>query len=790
MSCFQVAARTLIHLGSELITSDSIAIYELIKNAIDARAPSVNVFFNLVYDQNELNKIVEGWENNGNDENAQSRIEHDINHLDSFIIKSDLSENEKRQIDIAKKSNSFIDAAKLIQSLNFIEVTDLGYGMSSEDLDKIFFVLGTDSRLNKEVDGQPYLGNKGIGRISMMRLGRRSVVTSVKKGFTPYSVEFDWKLFDDPQKIISDIEFEVIEVNAEAFSRDSGTSIKIDWLKRHWSLNDVKELVVEKFLRRLRDPFSIDRNNFPIHVYYNGESDKYRVPIKPLDNKLWHLAQRNLVLDFDPNRKNIINLIIQNEKSVNSIEPYSTRVEYLAHMLNTDEDSINKIGKFVFKLKWFNRSELKTDMKNSGLSSDSRRLLEELNLWSGGIAIYRDGFRIGYSGSFEDKDFFKIDSGALRGKGFTLNRIQIIASLAISKDENKYLMDRSNREGLIENKQVELVSQIISELALVQLRETINSDKRNDMPIKIQEVISDDIGSAGEKLDAIRRNVTSIQHKLDEHDGVLLAKINEDLHSVSNHIKRFSRLASHLQEQREDIIELAGAGTMMHVIMHELARTTSQTRFLLAEMAKKSDENVSLLIKKLEKEIKTINVRIRQFDPFSTSGRHRSSKFDVVELITTIISGYSSKMERHGIDITFTIDGEKLVKTHNINHVDGFIAIALENLIANSMYWLSQHELFEKFGLNEGKRIEVDLDTEANVISVWDSGIGISPSDKDRIFIPGYTTKKSSRDGKGFGLFIAREVCQYNDGDLYLDSLADDDGRLRRFILELKKKES
>jgi len=32
MASFQVAARALIHLGSELITSDPIAIYELIKN--------------------------------------------------------------------------------------------------------------------------------------------------------------------------------------------------------------------------------------------------------------------------------------------------------------------------------------------------------------------------------------------------------------------------------------------------------------------------------------------------------------------------------------------------------------------------------------------------------------------------------------------------------------------------------------------------------------------------------------------------------------------------------------
>ena len=33
---FKIAARTLLHLGGELISSDGVALYELIKNAFDA----------------------------------------------------------------------------------------------------------------------------------------------------------------------------------------------------------------------------------------------------------------------------------------------------------------------------------------------------------------------------------------------------------------------------------------------------------------------------------------------------------------------------------------------------------------------------------------------------------------------------------------------------------------------------------------------------------------------------------------------------------------------------------
>ena len=38
---FKVSARTVLQLGAELISSDAVAFYELIKNSFDAHSPSV-----------------------------------------------------------------------------------------------------------------------------------------------------------------------------------------------------------------------------------------------------------------------------------------------------------------------------------------------------------------------------------------------------------------------------------------------------------------------------------------------------------------------------------------------------------------------------------------------------------------------------------------------------------------------------------------------------------------------------------------------------------------------------
>ena len=45
---FKFAARTLLELGKELISSDGVAINELVKNGIDAGSPKVNIIFHIV----------------------------------------------------------------------------------------------------------------------------------------------------------------------------------------------------------------------------------------------------------------------------------------------------------------------------------------------------------------------------------------------------------------------------------------------------------------------------------------------------------------------------------------------------------------------------------------------------------------------------------------------------------------------------------------------------------------------------------------------------------------------
>jgi hypothetical protein len=75
---FKITARTLLELGAELIGSDAVALYELVKNSIDAGSPVVRITIQSVipfscYHQaleavdderlslSEIRQSVEGW---------------------------------------------------------------------------------------------------------------------------------------------------------------------------------------------------------------------------------------------------------------------------------------------------------------------------------------------------------------------------------------------------------------------------------------------------------------------------------------------------------------------------------------------------------------------------------------------------------------------------------------------------------------------------------------------------------------------------------------------------------
>src|SRR3546814_6824385 len=97
-------------------------------------------------------------------------------------------EGFREAIEAATSRQSLLDnLAEAQKRFNRIIVSDTGSGMSRDDLERNFLVIGTASRKReveaalKRGDAQtPYLGEKGIGRLSAMRLGERLRVETAR----------------------------------------------------------------------------------------------------------------------------------------------------------------------------------------------------------------------------------------------------------------------------------------------------------------------------------------------------------------------------------------------------------------------------------------------------------------------------------------------------------------------------------------------------------------------------------------------------------------------------------
>lgn len=136
---FKVTPRVIAHLGEDLIKNESIALVELVKNSYDAGATSCDVEF------------------------------------------------------------SFIG-----ETLVKIIVADNGSGMDMQTVQNSWLVIGTDNKkkqLERGSSGRLPLGEKGIGRLGVHKLGNKIYLESKKDNCKPVEVDINWTLLDKAEKV-------------------------------------------------------------------------------------------------------------------------------------------------------------------------------------------------------------------------------------------------------------------------------------------------------------------------------------------------------------------------------------------------------------------------------------------------------------------------------------------------------------------------------------------------------------------------------------------------------------
>lgn len=773
---FRVAARALKQMGAEMITSDDVALNELIKNAFDSGSPRVTVAIEAPADSAALELAKEKIKSEGLKKGPSLQ-------LAEKTISADMSSEERSALIEEFKANmstskDFIDFVDRFRKERFkIVVSDKGKGMSADDVISRFLVIGTPGKYLEKRSAKAgdalILGDKGIGRLSMMRLGQTATVTSKNSGDDHWhSVRFGWSEFDNPDLYIDDIELDVVETATDQ-QANSGTTVEINDLNALWNAEKVSGFI-QKYLRRLQDPFAPQRPRYPIDVMLNGR----RQPISTLPEWLEKCAQFRATIRFNPDgvdkEKSVMRRSVLWRGSTTSDDRSWTMAE-LSERLGIPEQLFNSLGPFEATCLWFNRQALFANTVDRSKSD----VTNELNLWCGGFAIYRDGFRVGQTGGMED-DWLEWDRRALKTKGYALNRYQTVGSVSISSKNNPRLVDAANRERLVACPEQQLLKTLLGDEIVTELRGLISVAQEAEAQIVLSEESTEEsLRRSEDGLVKTLRTFNSIVKGIAPEHREKVLEIRNAINEQVEYVQSIKHALDNARETRVELLELANIGLVVEIVIHELARLTERAGELLAQLKdEKQSSNTVGIIDNLRIQIVATNKRIRTVDAMSPSGRNRRERYDAVAQVKTVLNGFAPRLERHDIDISLKVDGGDPNHPLPVNMVRGLIAQALENLLTNAIYWVQQ-------SIKEGeerRKICVEIDSKALVISITDNGPGVDPKYAKAIFTPYFTTR---RKGKGLGLYIASELAAYHDGKLYLDETPDDDGRLRTFVLEL-----
>lgn len=592
MKTLHPRARILHILGNELVSSETVAVIELVKNAYDADATRVLLRFQ------EPLEIGQG----------------------------------------------------------IIEVIDNGHGMSLETIQNAWMEPATlikKRQTRSEQRNRRVLGEKGIGRFAASRLANVLEVVTRRIGTdSEVQVFFDWSQFDDEQKYLDQIEalwrerkpaeicpggtIEALwpEDKKPATSELShGTVLRMKGLRAPWGRGQFEKLRTD--LSRLISPFfardQITANDeFQICLQLPPPAEDLSGIVEPPES----LKNPHYLLQGYVDKTGDYDLTVKlrgQEKKKCITGKFS-----LEH--------VPQCGPFRLELRVWDREagDLAEQVKLYGSTlKDVRRDLDR----AAGINIYRDGFRVLPYGEPRN-DWLRLDLRRVQNPTLRLSNNQIVGYVLISADDNPLLRDQSNREGLIEGPALDDLRQLVT-LVLAELesqRYAIRHPQDVKRPTRRGGLFTDfDL--------AILREQIELRHPEDSELLTLLGEKEKDLEKrveeVQEVLARYRRLAT-LGQLIDTVLHdgrtpLAKIGHEAHLGQRDIERTDKNKNGFLQRLG----ERFRAIITHSE----VLATVFRKIEPFGGRKRGRPSQVCLERVIADAFSVLDKEVAEVGAQV-------------------------------------------------------------------------------------------------------------------------------------------
>ena len=241
-----------------------------------------------------------------------------------------------------------------------------------------------------------------------------------------------------------------------------------------------------------------------------------------------------------------------------------------------------------------------------------------------------------------------------------------------------------------------------------------------------------------------------------------------------NYLTQIEKLAKDLQLSNE------GQSNLIHIMNHQIKGYLSKSRNIFAELRDEPEYGTTEAAKHMIKEgfeSLTEGVGFVQQVLNGSSAEtgtliYAKNRFDMRELVEETIKGQRASAEKAGLTYESKIDdGDYKMIGDNVQ-----IKECVRNLIDNSICYTKQGGLKIHLSRNDAKVL----------FTIEDTGIGIAPEDKIKLFTKGGRGKDSLRyniNSTGYGLAFVKAVVEAHKGRVWVDSKGTNHGST--FYMEL-----
>jgi signal transduction histidine kinase len=658
---FRVKPRLLTLLGDQLIRDASIAVFELVKNAYDADATTCTVT---------------------------------LENLDD-------------------------------PSAARITIKDDGTGMDADILENVWMVIATDFRATQQEQDirtklfhRLPLGEKGLGRLSVHKLGHHIRLVTRRRRGEEWVVQFDWDSLETAQ----DLDKASVSLRAREprtfRGNDHGTRLRVTRLREPWTRGELRNL--HRAVNSLCSPFQ-------------GPTD-FKVTLSAPQNEEWlkglftarqarQCALYHVRGSFEGATATFDYRFIPPAGHQKQLSPRQRKVskveleKRIGRKTAPLDLSAFRIGKVRFEFLLFDRDP----PVMRAVTDDIKGLREYLDE-NGGIRIYRDGIRV-YDFGEPGNDWLNLDLRRVNTPSARTSNNQVLGALQLETSTSRDLREKTNREGFIENAAFAAFRD-----AVISVLTQIEADKIVDQK-RVREALGRGTGKKVFEKIAQLREVLKEKGVLDEVEP------------------RLKEVEKEMELYRDQLLHAAVPGLTIGVMLHGAEKILDELRTAVSRGA--DSARIASLVDRLYRAMRPVTNLLKNPHPAKTTA---------VTLIKEAIFSTELRLKAHRIRL---IDGTASgkVRDFTVRGSKQMLVASITNLIDNSIHWLGSKAPPEKL-LYVG--ITNDLEGGPAIV-VADNGPGFG-EDQPEDLISAFFTRRSG--GMGLGLYIVDEVMRVNKGRL------------------------